>query len=277
MNKSERDSWASRAVEQIDEKTPRRKDRPRQYIGASGIGNRCSAAIAFALRGFPDDPPDPQLLRIFNLGSAVEGMIVADLRAAGFNVIEVDPMTGKQWNYNLLGGHIRCNLDGLMEAEDGETWNVEIKTMNDGKWNKFVEAGVSVSHPNYYDQMQMQMAMSKTRFSLFVAYNKNNSRYHIEVVPFDEMAWGYLESKIEDALLNRAQKISDTESDWRCRGCFKRSACWASTPVTPECRYCQHASAEDGYRWHCHLHNMEAAAPCESFERYRPLEKGATT
>lgn len=273
MTPAQRKAWAQKAVEQIDEKAPRRKDKPRQYIGASGIGSRCGAAIAFALRGFPDDPPDPQLQRIFELGSAVEGMIVQDMRNAGFNVMEVDPLTGRQWHYDYLGGHIRCNLDGLMEV-DGETWNVEIKTMKDAKWSKFVEAGVAVSHPSYYDQMQMQMAMSKTRTSFFIGYNKNNSRYHVEVVPFDEAAWSYLESKIEDALMNRAQRISDTESDWRCRGCFKRSACWKDAPVTPACRYCKHASAEDGYRWHCHLHNQEASEVCGDFERYRPLDKG---
>lgn len=265
---------AARAVDRLDTGVPRRKDKPRQYIGASGIGNRCTAALAFALRGFPDTPPDPQLLRIFNLGHKVEELVVKDLRAAGFDVVENDPMTGKQWHYDMLGGHVRCNLDGLMEAKDGSMWNVEIKSMNDGKWVKCKDHGVAVSHPNYYDQMQMQMAMSKTRHTLFVAYNKNNSKYLVEIVEFDEMIWEFLKSQIEQVLLNQAEKISHDPADWRCRGCFKRDVCWHDAPVEEACHNCAHASAEDHYRWHCHLHGTEAVKPCADFERYRPKDKG---
>lgn len=266
--------FAEDAVLALDEKVAKREQKPRRYIGASGIGNQCSANLAFSLRGFPDTPPDSQLLRIFNMGHKVEELVVRDLRDAGFNVIEKDPMTGQQWHFEMLGGHVRCNLDGLMEVQDGTMWNVEIKSMNDSKWSKFKDCGVAVSHPHYYDQMQMQMAMSKTRHSFFVAYNKNNSRYHVEIVPFDDMAWEHLKTKIETALMNQAERISEDPTDWRCRGCFKRDACWNGLEVEPACHFCAHASAEDHNRWFCQLHGEEAVDPCQHFERYEPYEKG---
>ena len=38
-----------------------RRGTPRQYIGASGIGQQCLASIAFSYRGYPDTAPEPQL------------------------------------------------------------------------------------------------------------------------------------------------------------------------------------------------------------------------
>jgi len=267
-------SEAADIVAAINDGYGPRDQKPRRYIGASGIGNKCEAALAFALRGFPDDSPDPQLQRIFNLGNVVEDIVVRDLtKRAKLDVMENDPLTGKQWHYDYMNGHIRCNLDGLIELPSGRLRNLEIKSMNDASWTKFMDRGVRFSHPHYFDQMQMQMAMSRTADTLFIAYNKNNSKYHAEIVEFDEIEWAFLKTRIESALLNTARRIAGDESDWRCRGCFKRTSCWGSPVLERECYHCQHASAEPDGGWHCHLHNMPATATCGSFERYRPLAK----
>jgi len=265
---------ASDIIAAIDAGYGPRDQRPRRYIGASGIGNKCEAALAFSLRGFPDVTPDPQLQRIFNIGSQIEDVVVKDLRKrAKIPVMETDPLTGKQFNYQQLGGHVRCNLDGLIEMPDGRLRNLEIKSMNDNSWTKFVEKGVRYSHPHYYDQMQMQMAMSKTADSLFIAYNKNNSKYHAEIVPYDEIEWAFLRTRIETALLNKARRIAEDETDWRCRGCFKRDNCWKTPEVEPDCAFCQHAGATADGGWHCSLYDLPAVKPCKGFTVYRPLPK----
>jgi hypothetical protein len=201
-------------------------------------------------------------------------VVVKDLRKrAKIPVMETDPLTGKQFNYQQLGGHVRCNLDGLIEMPDGRLRNLEIKSMNDNSWAKFVEKGVRYSHPHYYDQMQMQMAMSKTADSLFIAYNKNNSKYHAEIVPYDEIEWAFLRTRIETALLNKARRIAEDETDWRCRGCFKRDNCWKTPEVEPDCALCQHAGATADGGWHCSLYDLPAVKPCKDFTIYRPLPK----
>lgn len=270
---------ADKILEDIDAGYGVRKEETRRYIGASSIGNRCDALLALSLRGFSNDSPFPRLQRIFALGHVIEDVVVRDLKKrAKIPVMENNPMTGKQWNYQELGGHIRCNLDGLIELDDGRLRNLEVKSMNDNSFEKFKDMGVKISHAHYYDQMQMQMAMSKTRDTLFIAYNKNNSDYHAEIVKFNDMDWEFLKSRIERALSNQSARISADEADWRCRGCFKRSACWDHTAPTVKlgdegCHFCAHAVPVDGQEWHCTKHDREAEHVCSDYEQYRPNPK----
>ena len=57
-----------------------RKEKSRQYIGASIVGNPCDAVLAYNLRGFPNDEPNPRLKRIFALGHMLEEVVVEDLK-----------------------------------------------------------------------------------------------------------------------------------------------------------------------------------------------------
>lgn len=250
-----------------------KKEQPRRYLGASAIGNRCEAALAYALRGFPDDRPEPFVARIFKLGHTVEEIVLKDLKAAGLNVIEVDPLTGRQFHYSMFNGHVRCNLDGLIELPNGEVRNLEIKSMNDASWTKFKDNGVKYSHPHYFDQMQMQMGLSGIKTTLFIAYNKNNSKYHAQIVEYDEMEWSYLQTKLETVLHNNAHKIAKDESDWRCRGCFKFSACWKNAPAPDDCAACAHACALPDGGWYCLRHGDHADKTCGDFQRYEPKPK----
>ena len=110
----------------------------RSYIGASVVGNDCNAYLQFSLRGFPNDPAMPRLKRIFRDGHRIEDDVVKDLqRKARLNVIETDPMTGKQHRREWLGGHVVCNADGVInDPEEGDAI-LEIKSMNDSSWKKF--------------------------------------------------------------------------------------------------------------------------------------------
>lgn len=109
----------------------------RSYIGASVVGNDCNAYLQFSLRGFDNDPPDPRLKRIFRDGHRIEDAVVKDLRKAKLNVIENDPMTGKQHRREWLGGHVVCNADGLISDPAEGDAVLEIKSMNDASWKKF--------------------------------------------------------------------------------------------------------------------------------------------
>ena len=260
------------AIDQGYEKDSREK--ARKYIGASIIGNPCDAYIAFNLRGYPNNEPDPRLKRIFNLGHVLEDIVVNDLKKKGdIRVWEVDGLTGKQHTYELWGGHVVCHMDGHVELDDGVVRVLEIKSMNDASFNKFKKSGVKFSHSSYYGQLQMMMGMSGFEESLFIAINKNNCEYHAEIVKYDDFEFAHIKERVERAVHGESAKISKDESDWRCRGCFKRGVCWGDTEVPVQCSTCSFSSASPDGLWHCHKHDKSAVKACADYERYAPADK----
>ena len=247
-----------------------KREKARQYIGASGIGQACDASIAFSYRGYPDTPPDSKLARIFRDGHRIEYDVVRDLKKAGYHVMEKNPMTGKQWRWEGYGGLVMGNADGILEIE-GKTIGLEIKSMNDGKHKEFVKKGIKSSHPHYYDQMQFMMGLSGITEFVMVAYNKNNSLYHHEYVEYDEFRFSYLTSKVERVLINEAKKIATDESDWRCKGCFKREACWeGKMPDEMSVRTCGNSYADNNGDLHC---DVCGGQNCTDWKLYKPLPK----
>lgn len=259
-------------TELIDEYyTKRKQQKPRAYIGASGIGQQCDASISYSFRGYPDTAPDARLSRIFRDGHRIEDDVVRDMRKAGIHVMEKDPYTGRQWRFEGYGGLVMGNADGIVEM-DGETIGLEIKSMNDAKHKEFVRKGIKGSHPSYYDQMQFMMGLSGMTMFLMVAYNKNTSLYHHEYVEFDDFRFAFLTTKVERVIKNEAQKISEDESDWRCRGCFKRGACWGGLePEEKTVRTCGNSYAEVDGTWKCSVCDAET---CADWKLYVPKPRG---
>ncbi|WP_419833687.1 YqaJ viral recombinase family protein [Endozoicomonas atrinae] len=249
------------------------EQKARQYIGASAIGNECDAAIAFNLRGFPNVAPDPQLKRIFGMGHVIEDMVVADLkRVPGLEIQEVDPNTGKQWTYQASGGHVSCHTDG-MAIWQGETLILEIKSMNDASFNKFKNKGMQRSHPHYFFQVQMYMGMSGVRRTLFIAYNKNRSVYHAEIVEFDDFEWSAMRYRIKRILRGEGKRIARDRSDWRCKGCFKRDVCWGKVQPEVRCSSCTYAVADERGGWYCTVHEKAATETCNAYEPFQPGDR----
>lgn len=250
--------------------TKEKREEPRAYIGASGIGNSCLASIAFSFRGYPDTAPDSKLKRIFRDGHRIEDVVVKDMRKAGLHVMEKDPMTGRQWRYTTFGGHAMGNADGLMET-DGETVGVEIKSMNDSKHKEFASKGVKTSHPMYYDQMQFMMGLSGIQRFVLVAYNKNNSSYHHEYVDFDMFRFESLMLKVEQVISNQAHRIATDESDWRCKSCFKLDACWhGALPAKRDVRTCGNSVGEADGTFSCSVCD---GTTCTDWTPYVPKER----
>jgi CRISPR/Cas system-associated exonuclease Cas4 (RecB family) len=247
----------------------------RCYIGASMAGTDCIAQMSLSLRGFPDVAPDPQLKRIFFAGHRIEDWVVFDLKKrADLRVYEKDDMTGRQHRREWLNGHVSCHSDGLVDFEDGSGQAIlEIKSMNDANFKKFQTTGVKSSHRRYYRQMQMMMAMFRIERSLFVAYNKNNSQYHAEIVSFDQEEWDTMYVKIQAALDGQAVRVSAAPEDWRCKSCFKRESCWNIPDVSPACQFCEHSFANKNGGWTCKLTGREALDACDKYEMFRPTQK----
>lgn len=248
---------------------------PRRYIGASMVAKPCDAFMAFSLRGFPEDPISPRLRRIFRLGNILEDEIVRDLKAAGLNVEEVDPIARKQHAWSLFGGHVKAHADGLVyESVDGAdvVRGLELKSMGSKPFGDFKANGVRRSHPVYFGQMTCMMGLSGLREFVFVAYCKDNSEYAAEIVAFDEFEWSYLRERIERVMRGEAQKIAPSPNDWRCRFCSRQGVCWNGAPVPPECATCAHAAPRADGLWHCLKHEREAVTACDDWRRYEPRD-----
>ena len=245
----------------------------RNYIGASNVGNPCDALLAFSLRGYPETPPKARIKRIFALGHLLEKQIIRDLKKAEIRVWEKDGLTGQQFAHDLFGGHVSCHLDGQVEWEGDEVAVLEIKTMGDRPWKDFVKKGVTVSHPQYFAQCQLMMGMGGYPAAVLVAYNKNTSEYHSEIIEFDEFEYSNLLFRAEWVMANKAVKISVKEDDWRCRGCFKHGVCWQDDPVPKRCDTCAHAIAREDGDWYCQLHDEPAVKICGKYFLYKPEER----
>lgn len=223
--------------------------KPRRYIGASGLGE-CEAEIAYSLRGFPSCEPEPRLARVFKLGHALEDMVVADLKMAGVKVQEVDPATGEQWAFKAYGGHVVCHLDGVVQIEDRPIV-LEIKSMNKQLFSKLIREGVRVSHPKYFHQMQACMMLADMTEAMLCVYCKDNSEYHIEMVPLDMVTVSYLEVLITRALNNGARRVSDVPAYFKCKLCFKRGVCHGDAAAPRNCATCQKSLPHRSGGWLC--------------------------
>ena len=247
-----------------------KREKARSYIGASSVGHDCTAMLSFSHRGYPDTPPDPKLKRIFRDGHRIEYVVLADMAKAGVHVMDKDPMTGKQWRYTDYHGNSMGNADGIVETDDGMAI-VEIKSMNDNKFKEFSKKGVKYSHPMYFAQMQYLMGLAGMDRAVLVSYNKNTSDYHHEWVDFDIFFYNALKQKVEDIINGLGQKISTDEADWRCRGCFKRDACWHGAEPERTMRACGncHASTTSA-EWTC---SKGCTDKCLDWVRYEPHAK----
>lgn len=257
----------NKAYEDEEKSTSRE---PRNYIGASIVGNQCEALIAFSLRGFPDSELGYKLKRIFRDGHRIEDDVVRDIKKAKVKVMDVDPYTGKQWSFEGFGGHAVGHADGILETHNGESLLLEIKSMNANKFKEFSTKGVKFSHRHYYSQVQFMLGLGKMSSCVFIAYCKNDSEYHSEIIEYDEFHFNELAYKVERVLDGEARKISQDPSDWRCRGCFKRDVCWNEKEPKKTMRSCKSYKPQMKGGWKC---EKGCQAECQQWEKYQPLPK----
>lgn len=255
-------------------------ERTRRYLGASGIGTECAAYHALTLRGFPSDTPSPQLLRIFEAGHEIEKLVVKALKDSGHLVEELDPLTGEQWEYTTHGGHHVCHLDGMITLINStERMSLEIKSMNKDMFTKFSSKGVKLSHPHYYDQVIdgleiMRLNAVSVSRCLFVAYCKDNSKYHAEIVNYDVATAKALMGKVEYIVgVGGANRISSSKYEYGCKGCFKTSACWSgANPPDAEkgCWNCGFSipASNGGKSWYCTRMALPATKLCSDYLRF---------
>ena len=138
------------------------KHSERFYVGASELGSECLRAVYLNAIKAPKEPYNGQRLRVFKMGHVFEDMMVGWIKNAGFELQEVDPATGQQFEFITAGGAIKGHSDGRFiggPALTGLTYPAlwENKALKAVYWNKIVKNGLRKAEPKYFAQAQLYM------------------------------------------------------------------------------------------------------------------------
>jgi hypothetical protein len=238
----------------------------RGYLGGSELGQECDRRLWYSFRHVGREPFDGRMYRLFDTGHREEARIIADLRAIGCTVHDVDPATGKQWRFDACDGHLSGGLDGVVIGlpESPERPHLlECKTSNKKNFDKLEREGVEKAKPVHFAQMQLYMGLSELTRAVYVVVCKDDDSLYVERVRFEPRTF--------KALLMRANRIIKAESPpdrlsedpafWVCKFCPFASHCHGSLVPPCHCRTCVHAAPAASASWSC-ANSLPMAAGC---------------
>jgi CRISPR/Cas system-associated exonuclease Cas4 (RecB family) len=202
-----------------------RKHENRTYLGASQIGRICNREIWYEFTGAESEPLDTQLLLTFEVGRRLETMILDLMEQA-----HIDLERPSKENHGLfLQSHIK-QLQGHMDGVINGDTVLEIKTAKHSSFQKFASFGLKEWSMPYYSQLQTYMGMSGLKQGLMVAFDKDLSTMHSEMVYFDEPHYEYLCLKAESIIdaIDPPERINKSPIYYVCARCKFKKICHGS-------------------------------------------------
>lgn len=249
---------------------------PRGYLGLSEIGHECARRVFLDWRFAGYQNFSGRMYRLFNRGQREEEWLVYWLRCAGYEVMDVDPKTGQQFEFTLHNGHVVGHCDGYIKV--GPHWFIlEFKTHNERSFLATKRANnLSISKPKHYCQCQAYMAADgRVEGTLYFAVNKNDDAIHVEFVEPDSETVQWLDERIMELVTTKAipGRVSETPSYWVCQMCHYCGYCFFSKPLNRSCRLCVNVRMVKNGRWGCTKYEkiltlQEQTKGCESFSPY---------
>lgn len=209
---------------------------PRDYLGASRIGEPCLRRLCFEYGGTPVDPDaafDGRILRVFEAGHRFEGMTIRWLRLAGFD-LRSHKRDGSQFGFAAANGRFRGHIDGVIVGgpDLGVSFPIlfEHKALSSSSWQDTVKRGVKASKPIYWAQAQVYMAYLAIEHTLFVALNRDTMRLYPELIGFNPADAQALSDRAVTVIRSVAAcellpSISDDPDHYVCRFCPYRRRC----------------------------------------------------
>ena len=235
----------------------RSTEKPRPHLGASQLGHHCSRYLWLSFRWAISENFTGRILRLFRRGHDEERYFVDDLRAAGLNVSEIDPETGKQYRVSF-SRHVSGSTDGIALSGVPESPNtphlLEFKTHSKKSFDDLQRHGVIKSKPMHHVQMQVYMHGTGLTRALYGAVCKDDDRLYFERIRYDKsVAELYINRGIAiTKAASMVEPVPGASADWyQCRFCSAHSFCHEK-PLTKNvnCRTCAHSTAKDE-GWHC--------------------------
>lgn len=210
---------------------------PRDYLGASCVGEPCSRKLVYEYTRTPKDDGREfagRTLRIFDVGHQLEDLCVGWLRGTGFDV-RTRNRSGEQFGFSIAGGRIRGHIDGAIVAgpDIGVRWPAlwEHKALGQKSWSDVVSRGVRAARPVYFAQVQLYMAYMDLPVALFTATNRDSLALYHEIVPFDAAEAQALSDKAV-AVIRATEagellpRIAAAPDFYLCRCCPYAHRCW---------------------------------------------------
>ncbi len=85
-------------------------NKPRYYLGMSGIGRPCKRALWYGFRGFTPKPFEGRVKGLFELGYHIEHIQSYWMERAGYSI------TNKQASYQDHEGYFKGHPDGIIKG-----------------------------------------------------------------------------------------------------------------------------------------------------------------
>lgn len=242
-----------------------KEDWRRNHYGASIMGRKCDRYKWQSFHWAKDPQHDARMLRLFAHGHAEENVFVAELRAAGYEVIQPD---GSE-RFRFKEGHIGGEGDGLILdfLGDGDDALLECKTHSERSFTRLVtKKSVKQCKPEHYTQVNVYMHKLGLKWALYVACNKNNSELYYEIIPYDEKHARKALSEARNLVVNPnvPEKMDDffapcvlISKEGKKYPCDYHGLCHGNLEVLPErnCRTCMEATATQSGEWRCEHHD----------------------
>jgi hypothetical protein len=236
----------------------------RTHLGASIIGHKCAFYLWAHFRWiFRDIAIDKKLgdaarqQRLFNRGHREETWVRHLMRAAGATFLDTVDVDGKQISVRSLDKHFGGSCDGVfIWPECGLTLPtlLEIKTSGTGaKFNDLKKKFMRQAKFQHFAQQSVYGRLLGIEFALYVAVNKNDDDWHIEIAELD---WSVADGEIKKAdyiinLRTPPERLSDNPDFTDCKYCSANVQCHFGKNVEVNCRSCAKCVAAADGIWYC--------------------------
>lgn len=245
-----------------------RLERPRPYLGMSGIGEECERRLWYGFRwclpaggGF-----DAKGLSNVQDGHRSEDVMADRLRQVpGVELLTVDPTTQRQFGFVDIGGHFRGHMDGVARGllQAPKAWHVwehkasekgpaelgKLKAVDEksalAKWNATYYAQ-AVLYMDYAEMSRHYLTCSSPGARLPITTVRTNAAPE-EAERLREKARRVIFSP------EPLSRLSEDPAFFKCKWCPAAQVCHTPALPRPSCRTCLHATPEpegDG-RWSC--------------------------
>ena len=228
----------------------------RPYIGMSGILGKCPRYLWYQFYWAYERKINRRTDRIFKRGDIEESRVVADLRSIGCHVTECEE---DQTEIVDGTGHIKGHKDGRVTSIPGATLAphlLEVKTMKQAQYTKFLKEGLARSHPYYWGQIHTYMGEEGFGHCLFVVCNKDTEHRRYVFYTYDENVHKDCISIAHGVLMSEypPEKIAPKPTWFECKICDAVGICHNGEAIKRTCRSCKHANIENEGQWSCELY-----------------------
>lgn len=237
--------------------------KPRPYLGMSGIGHDCERNLWYGFRWVGRVTFDAATHKKFIDGHRTEDLVIDRLRRVpGAEVHSADPTTGRQFGVSDLGGHFKGHLDfvilGLLQAP--KTWHVgevkataEISKLQNGiaKWGE--KDALEQWHPTYFAQAQCYMGYTGMERHYLVAASPGGRTWTSVRTNFQPDKFMRIKAKAERVVFAQhpPERISEKADFYKCRWCSFSGQCHDGQLSDSNCRTCLHATPVSDGTWTC--------------------------